>query len=64
MKTDDLLKTIPVYHLGRGPGRAVQLPPHANAYVTKPRDLDNFDRIVAVIRRFHGVVVRPHRPTA
>jgi two-component system response regulator len=27
---------------------------HANAYVTKPIDLDDFDRVVAEIRNFFG----------
>jgi len=36
---------------------------HANAYVTKPIDLDEFDRVVAQIRNFYGqTVTLPRHP--
>ena len=37
---------------------------HANAYITKPADLDEYDRTVITIRNFYGhTAVLPHRPT-
>jgi CheY-like chemotaxis protein len=37
---------------------------HANAYVTKPIDLDEFDRVLAEIRNFYGhTVTLPTRVT-
>jgi two-component system response regulator len=37
---------------------------HANAYVTKPIDLDDFDRVVAAIRNFYGHTVTLSRRTS
>jgi two-component system response regulator len=34
---------------------------HANAYVTKPIDLDDFERVVGEIHHFYAGVARTHR---
>ena len=61
IKADDQLKTIPVvvFTTSSTPGDVVaSYGTHANAYVTKPIDLNEFDRVVAEIRNFYGTTVR------
>jgi chemotaxis family two-component system response regulator Rcp1 len=66
MKADDSLKTIPVVILTTSQAeedvvRAYKL--HANCYVTKPVDFEQFTRIVQAIEQFWlSVVTLPPRP--
>jgi CheY-like chemotaxis protein len=60
IKTDALWKTIlmVVFTTSSTPADiATSYRPHANAYVTKPIDLDDFDRVMAAIRNFYGHTV-------
>jgi two-component system response regulator len=64
VKTDRELCTIPVVVLTTSDAaqdirRSYQL--HANAYVTKPSDFDQFTNVVAAIERFFGRVVQRPR---
>jgi two-component system response regulator len=57
IKTDDDLKAIPTIVLTTSSSMtdiAASYDAHANAYVTKPINLDEFDRIVIEIRNFYG----------
>ena len=61
VKADESLRSIPVVVLTTSDSvadisRSYQL--HANAYVTKPSDLDDFIAVVACIERFFGQVVQ------
>ena len=66
IKADEQLKAIPVvvFTTSANPADIVSsYGAHANAYVTKPIDLDEFDRAVAQIRNFYGhTVILPRRP--
>src|ERR1700690_616916 len=60
IKADENLKTIPVVVLTASPEeqdmlRAYQL--HANCYITKPVDFDQFNQVVRSIESFWFVVV-------
>ena len=60
VKADDDLKAIPVVVLTTSAADtdiAASYTAHANAYVTKPVDLDDFDRVVSEIRNFYGRTV-------
>ena len=60
VKADDQLKAIPVIVLTTSAADtdiAASYLAHANAYVTKPVNLDDFDRVVAEIRDFYGHTV-------
>lgn len=63
IKTDDALKTIPVVVLttsGAVTDITTSYTHHANAFVTKPIDLDGFETVVRQIDRFYGdVAIRP-----
>ena len=64
VKADRELCTIPVVVLTTSDAaqdirRSYQL--HANAYVTKPADFDQFTNVVAAIERFFGRVVQRPR---
>ncbi|MEU4422970.1 hypothetical protein AB0F81_20280 [Actinoplanes sp. NPDC024001] len=65
IKTDALLKAIPVVVFTTSSTPAditASYRAHANAYVTKPIGLDDFDRVVAAIRNFYGhTVTLPRR---
>ena len=65
IKTDDRLKTIPVVILttsGAAPDIASSYQHRANAYVTKPFGLDEFEAVVRHIDRFYReVAVLPHK---
>lgn len=65
IKTDESLKAIPVvvFTTSATPDDITSsYTGHANAYVTKPIDLDDFDRVVAEIRNFYGhTVTLPRR---
>jgi CheY-like chemotaxis protein len=67
VKSDDSLKIIPVVVFTTSATESDILSSydaHANAYVTKPMDLDVFDRILANIRGFYGhAVTLPRRDT-
>jgi len=57
IKTDDDLKSIPtiVFTTSSADSDVIaSYTAHANAYVTKPIDLDDFDRVVIEIRNFYG----------
>lgn len=57
IKADNDLKTIPTVVLTTSSSADDILSSyiaHANAYVTKPIDLDDFDRVVMEIRNFYG----------
>ncbi len=57
IKQDEDLRSIPAVVFttsGAGPDVVSSYRAHANAYVTKPIDLDDFDRVVAEIRNFFG----------
>ena len=59
VKADETLKIIPVVVFttsATDTDVVSSYGAHANAYVTKPMDLDDFDRILTVIRRFYGDV--------
>jgi CheY-like chemotaxis protein len=66
IKSDEQLKAIPVvvFTTSANPADIVSsYGAHANAYVTKPIDLDEFDRAVAQIRNFYGhTVTLPQHP--
>jgi CheY-like chemotaxis protein len=68
VKADDQLKAIPVIVLTTSAADtdiAASYMAHANAYVTKPVDLDDFDRVVTEIRNFYGhTVALPGRSDA
>lgn len=67
VKTDDALKTIPIVVFTTSAADADVLDSysaHANAYITKPIDLDDFDRTLTEIRRFYGSAVTLPRRTA
>lgn len=63
VKNDPLLKAIPVVMFttsDRPDDVTASYTAHANAYVTKPLDLDEFDTAVAKIYEFYGrLVSRP-----
>ncbi|GAA3301937.1 response regulator [Dactylosporangium vinaceum] len=65
VKRDEQLKTIPVIVFTTSAAVTDILDSygaHANAYITKPIDLDQFDRTITEIRRFYGTAVTlPHR---
>ena len=65
IKADDDLKSIPaiVFTTSSATGDITSsYGAHANAYVTKPTDLDDYDRAVIAIRNFFGhTAVLPHR---
>ncbi|WP_328465754.1 response regulator [Actinoplanes sp. NBC_00393] len=66
IKTDALLKAIPVVVFTTSSTPAditASYRAHANAYVTKPIGLDDFDRVVAAIRNFYGHTVTLPRRT-
>lgn len=67
IKADDDLKTIPTIVLTTSSSLSdisASYDAHANAYVTKPIDLDDFDRIVIEIRNFYGhTAILPGRPS-
>jgi CheY-like chemotaxis protein len=57
IKADDDLKSIPTVVLTTSAADSdifSSYTAHANAYVTKPIDLDDFDRVVIMIRNFYG----------
>jgi two-component system response regulator len=57
IKADDVLKSIPTIVLTTSSSISdvrASYDAHANAYVTKPIDLDEFNRIVIEIRNFYG----------
>lgn len=59
IKGDDALKSIPVVVLTTSdalPDITASYVRHANAYVTKPMDLDSFEQAVQRIRRFYAEV--------
>lgn len=61
IKADEDLKSIPVVVLTTSATPAdvhASYSAHANAYVTKPIDLDEFDRAIAAIRDFFGHTVK------
>jgi CheY-like chemotaxis protein len=64
IKSDDTLKAIPVVILttsGATPDIVASYQHRANAYVTKPFGLDDFESTVRQIDRFYGeVAVLPH----
>jgi CheY-like chemotaxis protein len=66
IKADEQLKAIPVvvFTTSATPADIVSTyGAHANAYITKPIDLDEFNRVVAQIRNFYGhTVTLPRRP--
>jgi CheY-like chemotaxis protein len=65
IKADENLKSIPaiVFTTSSAAGDVVaSYAAHANAYVTKPLDLDDYDRVIGEIRTFYGeTVARPRR---
>jgi CheY-like chemotaxis protein len=67
IKTDPDLRSIPtiVFTTSATAGDiTASYSAHANAYVTKPSDMDEYDRVVIGIRNFFGhTVVLPHRPS-
>jgi CheY-like chemotaxis protein len=66
IKADDGLKAIPVVVFTTSAATddvVTSYGAHANAYVTKPIDLDDFERAIAEIRGFWGrTVTLPHDP--
>ncbi|MDG4751591.1 response regulator [Micromonospora sp. WMMD718] len=68
IKADPWLKTIPVVVFTTSTVDTDVLASytaHANAYVTKPIDLDDFERVVGQIYRFYGRTARlPAEPGA
>ncbi|WIM93443.1 response regulator [Actinoplanes oblitus] len=59
VKSDDTLKSIPVVVLTTStalPDITASYTRHANAFVTKPMDLDGFEDAVGKIRRFYSEV--------
>ncbi|GIE28682.1 two-component system response regulator [Actinoplanes italicus] len=65
IKADEQLKAIPVVVFTTSSTPADVLASygaHANAYVTKPLDLDDFDRVLTQIRGFYGRTVTLPRP--
>lgn len=57
IKADDDLKSIPtiVFTTSSSAGDVISsYAAHANAYVTKPMDLDDYERVVIEIRNFYG----------
>ncbi|WP_430791477.1 response regulator [Actinoplanes sp. G11-F43] len=59
IKGDDTLKSIPIVVLTTSdalPDITASYVRHANAYVTKPMDLDSFEAAVRRIRRFYAEV--------
>lgn len=59
IKGDDTLKSIPIVVLTTSdalPDITASYVRHANAYVTKPLDLDSFEEAVRRIRRFYAEV--------
>ncbi|GIF69096.1 two-component system response regulator [Asanoa ishikariensis] len=67
IKHDDDLRSIPAIVFTTSaatPDIVASYRSHANAYVTKPIDLDDFDRVVSEIRNFFGHTASlPHRET-
>lgn len=67
VKADERLKTIPVVVFTTSAVDSdihASYTAHANAYVTKPLDLDAFEQVVAKIHLFYGeVITRPRPPT-
>ncbi|WP_328459574.1 response regulator [Actinoplanes sp. NBC_00393] len=65
LKSDDALKSIPtiVFTTSAAPDDiAASYGSHANAYVTKPTGLDDYDRAIIAIRNFFGhTAVLPNR---
>lgn len=67
VKNDPALQAIPVIVLttsGSPPDVLASYRQHANAYVTKPIDLVEFETVVSRISRFFGETVRLPRPPA
>jgi CheY-like chemotaxis protein len=65
IKADEQLKAIPVvvFTTSSTPSDVLSsYGAHANAYVTKPLDLDDFDRVLTQIRGFYGQTVTLPRP--
>jgi CheY-like chemotaxis protein len=66
IKTDADLKAIPTVVFTTSSADsdiAASYGHHANAYVTKPANLDDYDRVIIAIRNFFGhTAVLPHRP--
>ncbi|HLL68055.1 MAG TPA: response regulator [Micromonosporaceae bacterium] len=72
VKIDEQLKTIPVVVFttsATGTDILASYAAHANAYITKPLNLDRFEEVIAKIYDFYGEVVtrplppqRPDRP--
>jgi CheY-like chemotaxis protein len=61
VKADEQLKTIPVIVFttsGADSDVLLSYGAHANAYVTKPIDLDAFEQAVDRIRQFYGELVQ------
>ncbi|GAA4609339.1 response regulator [Actinoplanes octamycinicus] len=59
VKSDETLKSIPVVVLTTStalPDITASYTQHANAFVTKPMDLDGFEEAVRKIKRFYGEV--------
>ena len=67
IKADDDLRTIPTIVLTTSSSLSdisASYTAHANAFVTKPINLDEFDRIVIEIRNFYGhTAALPGRPS-
>jgi CheY-like chemotaxis protein len=69
VKTDPALQTIPVVVLttsGAAPDILASYHHRANAYVTKPLNLDDFESVVIRINRFYGetAILPPVAPPA
>jgi CheY-like chemotaxis protein len=67
VKADDLLKAIPVVMFTTSVLDADVLTSysaHANAYVTKPLDLDDYERVIGEILQFYGRVAQLPPPLA
>jgi two-component system response regulator len=67
IKSDIDLTTIPVVMFStsdRADDIAASYSHHANAYVTKPLDLEEFDRVISRIYSFYGELVTAPRPAA
>lgn len=67
IKSDDRLRAIPTIVFTTSSSLsdvAASYTAHANAYVTKPMDLDDYDRVVIEIRNFYGhTATLPRRPS-
>lgn len=67
IKSDDRFKSIPTIVFTTSASDSdisSSYNARANAYITKPIDLDDFERVIAEIRNFYGnTVVLPSRPS-